>query len=100
MAPHAFASPIAHGGTLTGCSFPRLCTKLRAALLHSASDQLQLDVLELDRKFLVLKADAAIGELRVVNVQRRCSVKNDDQVVALGRNLVVIPSVRKELVLL
>src|SRR5215472_11498171 len=58
-----------------------------------------LDVLELDRESLVLQPDRAIGELRVVNVQRFDSVQDNRQMIAVGGNLVVVPLVRNELVL-
>src|SRR5215472_9229637 len=64
---------------------------------NSLLDQLQLDVLEIDRKFLVLQPDPPIGKLRVVNVQGFYSVKNYDHMVALSGNLVMIPLVRNEL---
>ena len=62
-------------------------------------DLAELDVFELDGKFLVLQPDAALAELRIVNVERFRPIQHHDQMVAVGRDLVMVPLIGNELVL-
>src|ERR1700755_2392168 len=81
---------------------PRACLLFRNAAdgaEYSVLNLSHLDVLKVDRVFLVLQADSAIRELRVVDIQRFGSVQNNDQMITVRGNLVVIPLVRNEFVL-
>src|SRR4029077_10557313 len=71
----------------------------RPVFYRSVFNLSPLDILKLDRELLILQPDGAIGELRVVNIQRFCSVQNNDQMIAVGGNLVMVPLVWNEFVL-
>ena len=56
------------------------------------------DVPEGDRKLLVLESDIAVRKFRVAHVQRCLAVQDDDEVIAVGGHLKVVPVIRLECV--
>src|SRR6185503_8412428 len=56
----------------------------------------QLDVAKRDRELLILQPQVAVRELRVVDVERRLAVEDDDDVIPLGGDLVAVPLVGLE----
>src|SRR5688572_4944142 len=57
------------------------------------------DVPERNRVLLILEPDVSIGKLRVANVERRFAVQHDNEVIAVGRDLKLIPLIRLERVI-
>src|SRR5262249_1752510 len=61
-----------------------------------SGQRLDLDVPERDWELLILQPDVPVGELRVVDVERRLAVQDDDQVIAVGGDLVDVPLIGLE----
>src|SRR5438093_2589544 len=75
---------------------PREVVLSRRATMIDSGERTDLDVPECDRELLILQADLSFGESRVVNVERRLAVQDDDEMIAVGGDLVAIPLVRLE----
>jgi diacylglycerol O-acyltransferase len=63
---------------------------------HSLRKLSNFDVAECDRELLILETDIAVGKLRVVRVERGLAVQHDDEVIAVGGNLHLVPLVGLE----
>src|SRR5438445_2171785 len=68
----------------------------RRGTIINSGERTELDVPECDWELLVLQPDLSFRELRVMNVERRLAVQNDDQMIAVGGDLVAIPLIRPE----
>src|SRR5215470_15649222 len=73
---------------------PRSCQALPVHVTRAwreSGERTNPDVAEGDRKLLVLKPQVSVGELRVVDVERRLAVQLDDEMIAVGGDLIAIP---------
>src|SRR5438477_12954182 len=76
--------------------YPREGFLSRRGAIINSGERTDLDIPECDRELLVLQADLSFRELLVMNVERRLAVQDDDEMIAIGRDLVAVPFIGAE----